>query len=279
MNVLTDNTPTDHAAAPAALNGAGHAGVDQKLAGHYHSNFSRERVRALSQTFRRHGLVRLRDIVPDDLKDEVRGEVLRLLAQFAERRDLRLATTGNTPRRMSVVRSERIGENSGLLREIYASPALGGVLSTISGEDLIPCPSRDEEFLITRHETPGDTHGWHWGDYPVALIWLIQAPGPEHGGLLQCVPHTDWDKANPQIYRYLCENPIYTYHFGTGDIYFLRTDTTLHRTTPLEIETTRIILNMTWSSTRHAARVPVGDDRWWENVAAAAARPDAPGGQ
>jgi L-lysine 4-chlorinase len=221
--------------------------------------------------FARDGFVLVPDIVPAELKQTVKQEVLDLLGEHAERRDLLLKTTGGTPRFMSVVRSEIIAERSELIATLYECPALASIVEHIAGERPHPCPAKDEEFLITRQEKPGDTHGWHWGDFSFALIWIIDTPDIEYGGMLQCVPHTRWDKSNPQIHRYLCMNQIATYGFIPGDIYLLRTDTTLHRTVPLNREGTRIILNMTWASEQDLRRGLTGADRWWEDSRAEAA--------
>jgi hypothetical protein len=215
--------------------------------------------------FHRDGFIKVRDVVPDDVRKDIRDEVLLLLEKNAERRDLLLETTGNTPRFMSVVRSEFISAQGDLINRVYRSGPLVGALKRIVGETLFPCPSADEEFLITRQEKVGDTHGWHWGDFSFALIWIIDTPALESGGMLQCVPHTIWDKKQPRIHEYLCANPIATYGFIPGDLYLLRTDTTLHRTVPLNQDGRRIILNMTWASAKDLEGAPVGDDRWWEN--------------
>jgi hypothetical protein len=105
------------------------------------------------------------------------------------------------------------------------------------------------------------------------LIWVLVAPDIDAGGLLQCVPHTDWDKSAPRIFQHLVENPIETYHFSSGDVYFLKTDTTLHRTIPLRRDVTRIILNLTWASTTDMQRTLSEDDRWWDNADVTAATP------
>lgn len=227
----------------------------------------------LRNLFRRDGFVKVREIVPDDVRESVREEVLRLLDGNAERRDLLLATTDNTPRFMSIVKSEIIADGSDLITTLYKSESLHEALRRIAGEVFYPCPSKDEEFLITRQERKSDTHGWHWGDFSFALIWLIETPPLAYGGMLQCVPHTLWDKSHPRIHEYLCENPIATYGFRTGDLYLLRTDTTLHRTVPLNTDSTRIILNMTWASAKDLDWVPDSDDRWWERQEARAAKP------
>lgn len=241
------------------------AEMDQMILAHQKKSFSQQDVLSLSQRFRRDGFIIVPDVVPEELRIATKQEALRLLEEFSERRDLKLATTDYTPRRMSVVRSELIAEHSPLVNSIYRSEPVLKFLAAIAREPMYSCPSKDEEFLITRHEKKGDTHGWHWGDFSFALIWILETPPTEYGGMLQCIPHTDWDKTNPRIHDYLCANQISTYPFVSGDIYFLRTDTTLHRTIPLNKDATRIILNMTWASAKDLSRKLVEDDRWWED--------------
>lgn len=252
------------------------AEVDSLLSAHYAVATPTWNARMRQHLFVRNGFIMLRDVVPDDLRAAVREEVLSLLGRHAERRDLRLATTDNTPRRMSVVPSEFVAEHGDLIGALYRSPALRDVLKQVTGEALLDCPSKDEEFLITRQERVGDTHGWHWGDFSFALIWIIETPPIACGGMLQCVPHTRWDKNHAQIHEHLCENPIATYGFRTGDIYLLRTDTTLHRTVPLNVDTTRIILNMTWAGQRDIDKRLSWDDRWWDDAKVSEAKADHP---
>jgi len=235
------------------------------------AHLEKDDLRRMSQHFHRYGIVTVSDLIEPDMRSLVRAEAERLLGLHAERRDLRLATTDFTRRSMSVVPSETIAGNSSLMTALYSHTELISLLEAIAGERLHTCPKSDEEFLITRQEQRGDTHGWHWGDFSFALIWVLLAPPVDVGGLLQCVPHTDWDKSSPQINKYLVENPINTYYFKSGDVYFLRTDTTLHRTIPLRDDTTRIILNMTWAGTRDLNREFTADDRWWEDSDVSAA--------
>lgn len=232
-------------------------------------------IHRLRNSFARNGFLKIRNAVTDELRESMRREVLRLIDAQLERRDLYLATTDNSPRHMSVVRSEFIAEESPLVVELSRSTVLLEALSRIAGVRIVPSVSKDEEYLITKQERKGDTHGWHWGDYSFAMIWIIETPPLSKGGMLQCVPHTYWDKANARINEILCENPISTYGFESGDIYLLRTDTTLHRTVPLTEDARRIILNMTWSDEHTAGRTLVGNDRWWENANAEAARQTA----
>jgi hypothetical protein len=239
---------------------------------YHHANFNEERVFSLRHEFSRNGFIKLRDIVDDLLRAQITTEVKGLIDQQLERRDLHLATTDNTPRYMSVVRSEFIAENGPLINALSKSEVLLKTLSDIAGTQIVASVSKDEEYLITKQERKGDTHGWHWGDYSFALIWIIETPPITKGGMLQCVPHTSWDKGNPRIHELLCSNPIATYGFKTGDIYFLRTDTTLHRTIPLNEDVTRIILNMTWAAEKDLSRNLHGNDRWWEDKHVEAAK-------
>jgi L-lysine 4-chlorinase len=256
--------------APISSTGNSADAVADSIGRHLDSWADQDAIAGMHNRFRREGFIKLRGVVPDAVRDVVRGEVLELLDGNSERRDLHLQTTGGTPRRMSVVRSEIIAETTGAITTLYRSAPLRSFLGEIAGEDLHSCPAADEEFLITRQERKGDTHGWHWGDFTFALIWILETPPIDIGGMLQCVPHTRWNKKNPRIHQFLCENPIATYGFVSGDLYFLRTDTTLHRTVPLTEDATRIILNMTWAAAKDLASAPTGDDRWWEDADASA---------
>ncbi|MFI7020084.1 ArpA protein [Streptomyces sp. NPDC050164] len=222
--------------------------IDERIQEHLDKEFSDDReVLSLSQHFRREGYVKVPNIVPADIKDAVSADVRRLLDQV-KRVDMTLNETSNSPRRMSTLGFRSIADNSTLVPEIYESSALLAFLSRLARDKVVPCPYEPERYVMTKQEKVGDTHGWHWGDFAFALIWIIEAPENEAGGMLQCVPHTDWNKSDPRVHDYLVRYPVKTYEHRTGDIYFLRTDTTLHRTVPLNRDATRIILNTAWAS-------------------------------
>src|SRR3546814_5519368 len=123
--------------------------------------------------------------------------------------------------------------------------------------------SSDLQLVMARQERKGDTHGLHWVDYSFALIWILQAPPIEVGGLLQCVPHTSWNKEKPRVNEYLCRYPVDTYYFSSGDVYFLRTDTTLHGTVPLREDATRVMFNMTYAGRANCDLAIDETDNWW----------------
>lgn len=246
--------------------------LDSILTQHFKQTFSEQDISTRSQIFSREGFVKIPNIVNDTLKQQVHTEIKSLLDTHSERRNLTLATTDHTPRYLSIVKSEVISKNSPLLMALRSNPVLLQFLKAITQEELHLKVTEDEEFVITKQEFQGDTHGWHWGDYSFALIWIVDVPAVAAGGMLQCIPHTRWNKDNAQINQYLCDNPIKTYSFVPGDIYLLKADTTLHRTVPLTQDCRRVMLNMTWASERDYAKLALQeDDRWWENIHASKA--------
>ena len=186
--------------------------------------------------------------LPKDLLEEVHADVHNLLEIHSVRRDVTVASTGNTYRKMYNVNQPEIKLDGRLIPAVYESAALRKFLGNIARDDLASCWEQ-EQYLITKLSHPGDTHGWHCGDYPYTMIWIIEAPAdPAIGGVLQCVPHTEWDKENPRIWEYILSNDVKSYHHLKGDVYFLKSDTTLHHVVPIQKETTRIILNTCWAS-------------------------------
>ncbi len=219
-----------------------HAIFQDKLA-------DKETIRRRQLEFDRHGYTRFRvgELIPDHMASRLREEADRMLEQFAIRRDMNLATTGYSPRHMSNVPQRFTEANGSLIPALYNSPALRAWLGEIVDDEVVSC-YKDEEYVINRLERPGDTHGWHWGDFPYTIIWILQAPPMEQGGLLQCVPHTRWNKKDPRPDWYITNCPTDTYHHSTGEAYLIRSDKTLHRVTTVTGEDcTRIILNTCWA--------------------------------
>jgi len=239
---------------------------------HLSRNFGPQRTRTLAEIFSRDGVVVMSDLIPKRTWTMVSDEVRRLLDAFAERRDLFLATTSYTPRKMSVIMSNTLQAESPLVMRVYEHAGLRDSLGRIARDEMVCYPAPDEAGFISKQERAGDEHGWHWGDFSFALLWLIEMPPVECGGLPQCVPHTSWDKSNPRVYEYLCDRMIQTHRVKTGDVYLQKTNTTLHRTMPLNKDATRIMLNLTYGSPSDPKEVQ-SDDRWWENAASSDAVP------
>lgn len=223
--------------------------LEALLLAHHRDQFPNAKLKTAAENFSRDGYLKfdIGELVPSQVFDAIITESNDLLEHHSIRRDTRVQSTGYSKRFMSNVTAKGIRDNGTLINEIYHSGALRSILGKIAGDDLADC-WEDEHFLINKLEREGDTHGWHWGDYPYTVIWILEAPSIEHGGILQCIPHTTWDKQEPRIEQYIVDRPIRSYFHITGQAYFLKSDTTLHRVTPMRGDVTRVILNTCWAS-------------------------------
>jgi len=204
--------------------------------------------------FARDGYLKINHLIDPEVRNQISVDVKHLLENFSKRRDFLIESTGNTPRYLSNVPQESIEAHGRYIPRAYRSRYLISLISHIVKEEIIPTPWKWDNFIINSQHKSGDTHGWHWGDYPYTIIWIVEAPALEAGGLLECVPHTNWDKQNPRVENLLVENKIDSYFHVTGDVYLLKADTTLHRVKPLTQDVTRIILNTTWERARDKDR-------------------------
>ena len=62
-------------------------------------------------------------------------------------------------------------------------------------------PFEPEEFVATRMQFAGDTHGRHWDDYAFALVMVLHAP--KWGGAVETIADTVWNKRDPQVDAYV----------------------------------------------------------------------------
>lgn len=225
--------------------------IESELDSHFAAYLNNENeMKRMRNEFHRNGYLNFKNFsfLPKNILEAVHSEVHKLLDLHSVRRDVTIASTGNTYRKMYNVNQPEIKRDGALIPALYQSASLKNFLGNIARDEIAPCWEQ-EQYLITKLSHPGDTHGWHWGDYPYTMIWIIEAPAdPAIGGVLQCVPHTEWDKNNPRIWQYILNNEIRSYHHLKGDVYFLKSDTTLHHVVPIQSETTRIILNTCWAS-------------------------------
>lgn len=205
-------------------------------------------------SFQRDGYLKITNLIDNRVKAIVMQEVIFLIEKYAKRRDVLIESTGNTPRYLSNVPKETIAKHGKVIPAVYRSNYIMRLIEKIVKEDIIPVPWHWDEYIINSQHKVGDTHGWHWGDYPFTIIWVVQATPINAGGLLECVPHTYWNKRDPRVEQLLVENKIASYFHETGDVYLLKADTTLHRVKPLTQDVTRIILNTTWERAKDRNR-------------------------
>lgn len=185
-------------------------------------------------------------LFPRDLRVAVAAEAVRLVETVGVRRDLEMPVTGFTPRRMRNVTRGQILEHGSAIQRVYESAWVLEVLARVAGESVYRCPYEPEQFVITRLEGAGDTHGWHWDDYGWALVWIAECPPAVDGGFVECVPDTVWDKENSGVEQILQARSVHTMTLDEGDVYLMRTDTTLHRVHPIR-RGRRTIVNMAFA--------------------------------
>jgi hypothetical protein len=202
----------------------------------------------LRAAFARHAFVDLTAVLPPAWRDHVAHEVTAVLDTHAVRRDVRIAATGDTPRRYRVADRDALVAACPLTARIYRSATLISLVSAIAGEAVVPVPYVPEELIATRLERAGDTHGWHWDDYAFALVWVLRAPPAADGATLEYITNVPWNKAAPRVDALLAEREPVRAPIAGGTAYLLRTDTTLHRVTPLRRDAVRDALCLSYAA-------------------------------
>ncbi|UZO94766.1 HalD/BesD family halogenase [Roseomonas mucosa] len=210
-------------------------------------SFFQAHVQEAASDFARDNFVRIGHLLPQEWKLLVRQEVLRLLEQRAVRRDFLMESTGNTPRRMFNVKSEEIRKLSPGIDGIYRNLQLRDLLRQVTSGEVHTCPYEPEQYVITNLTQAGDTHGWHWDDYSYALVWVVNAPGPEEGGLVQFISsgsNSDTKEVNTQLLNGI----INTRHMPSGSVYLLNARKCLHRVTEMQKGASRAMINMAFAT-------------------------------
>ncbi|MBS0444624.1 MAG: hypothetical protein JSR59_01625 [Proteobacteria bacterium] len=206
-------------------------------------------IREARRRFLAEGLVRLPLLLSPQDRRLLLDEAVGLLDACGKRRDFKMEQTDGSPRRMRNVGGKDVAARSPMLCELYNDRQLRELVSAVIGEPALACPYDQERIVVTSLQQIGDTHGWHWDDYSIALVWVLQAPPIASGGLVQCVPHTRWNRDAPQILEHIVSSPIRTYYFDSGEIYLMQTRDTLHRVHPIvKLGCERIIMNFAYAT-------------------------------
>jgi hypothetical protein len=207
-------------------------------------------ILGLIESFKESQIAVIDGLLPPGFFEEMRREADVLLTTEAMRREVVVEESGNTPRAYTSVGRDAIACGSKVIPAIFHNEAVRDLLSQIAGEALEKVPYEPEEFILNRQSLPGDTHGWHWDDYAYALILVLEAPDPLVGGRVEYVPFVEWQKNNTEQYLrdLLMAKPTRSAHIKAGQCYFMKTNTTLHRITPLAAPTTRTVAVITFAS-------------------------------
>ncbi|NET57589.1 MAG: ArpA protein [Symploca sp. SIO2E6] len=209
-------------------------------------------IRIAKEQLSREGYADMGKIISPDMVLQFKERAIKLVEDYGKDRNFKMKDTDNTLRKLRNVPCEIIKSNHKELVDFYSSEFLIQAMTKVC-DDVVEIPAYEhEQIQIVSQSEARDTHGWHWGDYSYILILMLESPPKEYGGLLQCVPHTSWNKERSRIIEYLIENKISTYYNTAGAAYLLKADTTLHRTTPLEISgKRRTIIRLGFSGTNN----------------------------
>lgn len=203
---------------------------------------------ALASAFAATGYVELTHAFPAAVRQAVAVHVAAAIEQGGRRRDLVIGVTGGSPRRYRLAGRSAIEATGSFIPNLYRNRELLALVAQVTGTPAHPVPYAPEEYIATRFEEAGDTHGWHWDDYAFALIWVTAAPPSECGGTLEFIPGIAWDKADPRVAEYVATRRIHRRNPPSDSVYLLRADTMLHRVTPLREQARREILCLSYAS-------------------------------
>jgi hypothetical protein len=221
--------------------------LEEILENHFEKEFTEEKVSLLNEFYQSRSVVPLRNFIPPELFDALKEETNQILGDHGVARNFNVEITNNTPRHMITVGQPDIAVKGDIIPSLYKSKALVNLASRLVGEQVFECPYLGERYVISSLQKSGDTHGWHWDDYALGMVWVLEAPEASEGGFVQSVPNTSWDKENPDVFKAILDNPIHSYAFKPGDAYIIRADKTLHRVHPISSNNRRVIVNTTWA--------------------------------
>ena len=195
----------------------------------------------LRKAFQEVGYVPLPGFLTSESLAGLRREVVHL-ESIATRRDFTMECMSESPRHMTTVGGHIIARESTLIPDLYEDIELIRYLRSLTGLDLITVPDIIERHVINYLHQPGDTHGAHFDDYPVALLIFLETPtSPDDGGLLEFVANAG------NLSAIETGDVTHAFHLS-GDAYVLRSDTTAHRVTPLRRECRRVALNFAYAT-------------------------------
>jgi hypothetical protein len=131
------------------------------------------------------------------------------------------------------------------LREVYDSPAFRGFLCGVLGIEAIH-PYADHLSSINVHFAPtGRELGWHFDNSSFAVTMLVQAP--DRGGVFEYVPEVRDADAGEMAYERVesvldGRRSARSLNFEPGDLVLFRGRNAMHRVTPTDGSTTRILV-------------------------------------
>src|SRR5258707_14888378 len=133
-----------------------------------------------ASNFARDGYVRLNGLFSDSTLVNLQTEVAQL-KKYANTRNFTMPGY-ETLRRMSTLGGKEVRRQSALLNALYHNTELRSIISRICRRQIFTCHDENEWQVVNWLEGPGDTHGWHLDDPPLALVTFVEAPTAMQGG-------------------------------------------------------------------------------------------------
>lgn len=206
-----------------------------------------------SSRFARDGYVRLPRLFGTAQFNTLQSEIARL-RKYANNKNFTMPGF-ETLRRMSTLGGKKIRKQSTILTNLYENRELRSVVSKICGREIFTCNDENEWQVVNWLEGPGETHGWHLDDPPLALVIFIKSPHAAEGGILEFI--NEWRQLcaelghDPErdvtrlVEHCFAAHLMNSKAHSTGDAYLLRADKCLHRVTPLAaLRARRTVLNL-----------------------------------
>ena len=136
------------------------------------------------------------------------------------------------------------------LREVYDDPAFRSFLCRVLGIDQIYAYADDVSSINVHYAGSGMELGWHFDNSSFAVTALLQAP--DAGGVFEYVPavrDAQGEIMAERVGRVLDgREPPRTLDMRPGDLVLFRGRESLHRVTPTEGSTTRILVVFAFNS-------------------------------
>ncbi len=192
-------------------------------------------VAAATAQFGHAGYLSLPGLVTPSALVALRKEVERL-QQRAKRRDFEMECMGGTPRHMTTLGGIEIAEAAPAIGALYRDPRLVDGIGRAVGLNLQLADDPVERHVLNVLHRPGDTHGLHTDDYPLALVLFLESPTCEAGcGHLEFFDACAAGHASVMAHR-------------AGDAYLLRADKFPHRVRPIHEGCVRTVLNFAYGA-------------------------------
>lgn len=205
------------------------------------SVFGTAECREASLRFDDCGYIALPGLIAVDGLARLRAEVAGL-EPLTKRRDFVMQCMGGTPRNMTTLGGQVISERAPAISNLYQSSLLIQALSDVLGNRVMVADDPVERHVLNILHKPGDTHGYHIDDYPIALVMFIESPTCSEGcGRLEFCPAADTSAANESGH-----SGSHTRSHQAGDAYILRSDRLNHRVQPIHDGCLRTVLNFAY---------------------------------